>query len=350
VGLKLTHIIGPKTGHKYHPEAKAELNKLIDGYAAKARNPVPHQIRFTTWTLRYNQCLWVQVDALDQHWSRARLEAKITGMAPDMAKRHGSVHIDTLNVAAFTIEMPPGACSAEVDAKGFRVMLNGQPVDAPGPAKDRSWKVQFRKSEKGGWTTAAADAAALVKKHGLQGPIDDAFWDRFVMVRPTRKANNEKAGKWAATEMAHAIDHWRRQFRGEALVKDDSGITDADIASSNLVLWGDPSSNKILAKIAEKLPIHWDGKEVNVAGKKYDSSHHVLVLIFPNPLNPKKYVVLNSGFTFREYDYLNNARQVPRLPDFAVVDINVPVSSRAPGGIVHAGFFDEQWQLPADGK
>jgi hypothetical protein len=61
-------------------------------------------------------------------------------------------------------------------------------------------------------------------------------------------------------------------------------------------------------------------------------------------------VVLNSGFTFREYDYLNNARQVPRLPDFAVVDVKVPVSSRRPGGIVEAGFFGEQWELPAQGK
>jgi hypothetical protein len=56
--------------------------------------------------------------------------------------------------------------------------------------------------------------------------------------------------------------------------------------------------------------------------------------------------VINSGFTYREYDYLNNARQVPKLPDFAVVDINVPMSSRAPGGIVGAGFFNERWELP----
>ncbi len=52
--------------------------------------------------------------------------------------------------------------------------------------------------------------------------------------------------------------------------------------------------------------------------------------------------MLNSGFTFREYDYLNNARQVPKLPDFAVVDIDVPVSARAPGGIAAVGFFDER--------
>ena len=69
------------------------------------------------------------------------------------------------------------------------------------------------------------------------------------------------------------------------------------------------------------------------------------ILIFPNPLNPDRYIVLNSGFTFREYDYLNNARQVAKLPDYAVIDISKPITSRAPGGIATAGFFTERWSL-----
>ena len=148
-------------------------------------------------------------------------------------------------------------------------------------------------------------------------------------------------------EMHHAIDHWRRQFRGEARVKDDKDVTEADIVAHNLILWGDPGSNSLLAKIVGKLPVHWDKDSVRVGSKAFGASHHVPVLIYPNPLNPKKYVVLNSGFTFREYDYLNNARQVPKLPDFAVIDIDVPVSARSPGGVMTAGFFTEVWGLPA---
>ena len=59
--------------------------------------------------------------------------------------------------------------------------------------------------------------------------------------------------------------------------------------------------------------------------------------------------MLNSGFTFREYDYLNNARQVPKLPDYAVIDVDAPRTPRAPAAVVTAGFFDEQWQPQADG-
>src|SRR3989442_889029 len=161
---------------------------------------------------------------------------------------------------------------------------------------------------------------------------------------------NSLVGEWVASEEKHAIDHWRKQFSGETRVKSDSEVTDEDIAAHNLVLWGDPQSNKILARIADKLPIKWDSSGIHVGNKVYSAANHAPVLIYPNPLNPKRYVVLNSGFTFREYDYLNNARQVPKLPDWAIVDLTVPVSSRAPGGIANAGFFGEQWEFVAPPK
>ena len=132
-------------------------------------------------------------------------------------------------------------------------------------------------------------------------------------------------------------------------MKDDAEVTDADIASSNLALWGDPESNAVLKRIADKLPIRWDGDSIHVGDKTYSAANHVPILIFPNPLNPKKYVVLNSGFTYREYDDLNNARQVPKLPDWAIVDVDTPPDSRYPGKVVDADFFDESWRLkPAE--
>jgi hypothetical protein len=300
-GLDLVHIIGPKTAHKYEPGAKAEINRRIDEIAAKGRDPMPKKIRFTTWTLRYNTLKWVTVDALEEHWARARVEAEIDGDA---------VKATTSNVAGLTIDAPVK-----------RVILDGQELSGK----------QFKKVG-GKWAAGTLDG--LRKRHGLQGPIDDAFMDSFVMVRPTGKARHEKAGAWVAAEMAHAIDHWRNQFRGDARVIDDTAVGDAESAAHNLVLWGDPSSNKVLARIADKLPVMDKGSETRVPA-----------LIYPNPLNPKRYVVVNSGFTFREYDYLNNARQVPKLPDWAVYDITVPPTPRAAAKVESAGFFDEQWRL-----
>jgi hypothetical protein len=336
-GIELTHIIGPQTPHRYHPQSKIEINRRIDSIVAKGRNPAPDKIRFTTWTLRYNQMFWLTVDGLEQHWERARVDAEIDYQANE-------VKAATKNVSALTFSIPAGFYPLDV-TRQTQVLIDGQRLSAPSALSDRSWTAQFQKVGNG-WKLAGAPAdGALHKRHGLQGPIDDAFMDSFLMVRPTGQPLNEKIGSWSAGEQAHAIEHWRRQFRGEVRVKDDTDITEADIAAHNLVLWGDPSSNKMLAKIADKLPIHWNAQEIRVGNKTYPTAHHVPIFIYPNPLNPQRYVVLNSGFTFREYDYLNNARQISKLPDYAVVDVNVPVSSRAPGGIVEAGFFGEQWEL-----
>src|SRR5262249_9739463 len=156
-------------------------------------------------------------------------------------------------------------------------------------------------------------------------------------------------GAWVASEQTRAIDQWRAIFRGEARVKDDTSITDEDISRSNLILWGDPSSNKFLAKIVDRLPIRWDMQNVKIGDRAFAANLNAPVLIYPNPLNPKRYVVINSGFTFREFDHSSNARQTPKLPDWAVIDLSTPASPRAPGRVAAAGFFGEKWELKENG-
>ncbi|HTA29568.1 MAG TPA: hypothetical protein VK731_03755, partial [Candidatus Cybelea sp.] len=205
----------------------------------------------------------------------------------------------------------------------------------------------LRKTNQKWMQVDSSDDGLLAKRHGLQGPIDDAFMDSFIMVRPNGNPQNKAVGEWTHSEMTNAITQWRLQFRGEPRVKDDTAITDADIASNNLVLWGDPDSNRLLAKIAAKLPIHWNRTSVRFGEKTFPADQFVPVMIYPNPLNPKRYVVLNSGFTFSEVAHLSNALQTPKLPDYAVLDISTPRSARPMSGVVDAGFFDEHWQLPA---
>ena len=131
-------------------------------------------------------------------------------------------------------------------------------------------------------------------------------------------------------------------------------MTDADIAASNLVLFGDPSSNAVYKRIAARLPIQWRANGVQVGQEKF-SADHAPVFVFPNPLNPRRYVVINSGFTF--HDQANNAMQTPKLPDWAVVDITKPGNNYRylPLFVAAQGFFDESWTLhgaasPTDSK
>ena len=114
--------------------------------------------------------------------------------------------------------------------------------------------------------------------------------------------------------------------------------------NSNLILWGDPSSNAFLKKILPSLPIQWTRDKLVFRGQTYTAADHVPIMVFPNPLNPRRYVVINSGPTFREEALLNNSDQTPMLPDWAIVDINTPPDAKWPGLVIDAGFFNEQWQ------
>ncbi|MEA3213622.1 MAG: hypothetical protein QOE70_6679 [Chthoniobacter sp.] len=346
-GLKLERLIGPNTGHKYEPEAKKEVSRRVDAYMQKGREPLAPHVRFVTYTLRYNQMKWITVDALEKHWERAEIDAQLVD--------EGTFRVKTKNLAAFTIALPPGPAPLD-KTHAPRVVIDEQ--ELAGPAVKEQWTARFRKGAGGKWAleSGADEAGTPTKHHGLTGPIDDAFMDSFIFVRPTGKPLNDKVGAWVKSELDRAIVEWRRVFRGDARVKDDTAITADDIANSNLVLWGDPSSNQLLKKIHDEalrakrvpnFPLIWTGDGITLGTAKYSAADHAPILIWPNPLNSKRYVVLNSSFTFREGSTTSNSLQTPKLPDWAIIDLRTPPGIKWPGLVVDAGFFDERWQLPA---
>ncbi len=335
--LDLLHLIGPQTEHKIHPDSMVEIERRLAGIAAGGRARMPHEVHFTTWMLRYHRMHWVVLEELEAHWERARIHARIDSPT--------ELRVRTQNIAALTFDMPAGHCPLH-PLQRPTLEIDGEKIRLRQPKSDRSWTVHLRKDAGGRWqeTPAAHDPeGGLVKKPGLHGPIDDAFMDRFLMVLPTGEAWNAQPTEWAAAEAKRARFEWRRQFRGDAPVKKDSEVTEEDIASNHLVLWGDPGSNALLARLLAQLPIQWTQEKLTANGADYAAAGHMPVLIFPNPLNPARYVVLNSGFTYREYAYLNNARQVPMLPDWAVIDLSEAPNTVRPGRVADAGFFDEHW-------
>jgi hypothetical protein len=335
VGIDMVHIIGPKTGHRIHPDSKKIIEAKMSSLAAVGRERMPRQVRLATYTLKYNRMHWLTIDALAQHWKQSQVDAE--------THRKNRVDVTTKNVNALTFAMPTGECPFNVTS-AVKIVIDGQELKAPRPKSDRSWHVSLVKSS-AGWKVGGLPENGLRKRHGLQGPIDDALMESFLFVRPSGKARHAAVEKWTHGELDHAIVHWRQHFRGHARVTSDTDVTDADIAAHNLILWGDPASNRVLAKIADRLPIQWDAEKITVGKRTFDAKTHAAILVFPNPLNPQRYVALNSSFTYREYAYLNNARQVPTLPDWAVIDLRTPPGSQFPGKVVAADFFDESWCL-----
>jgi hypothetical protein len=120
----------------------------------------------------------------------------------------------------------------------------------------------------------------------------------------------------------------------------------------NLILWGTPQSNPLVADFMRTpgLPMVWETgstgtSKLIMGAQTFSSGGAVPQIIFPSRFGPGRYVLLNSGTTFREGHDSTNSMQNPKLPDWAVIDaFGSPPDAIQPGTVLGAGFMDEQWR------
>jgi pimeloyl-ACP methyl ester carboxylesterase len=319
--LPAVFLVGPKTPHRWEPESKKRSEAFIED-ALKTGRTAPDHVRFVTYTTRYDRCFWVRVDGLEQHYERADVEAHRSD--------HGStIEVKTKNVSALVLATP----------EARKINIDGQSFASAGKAE-----LRFQKSG-GSWKES--DDGSLRKRHGLQGPIDDAFLESFLCVRSTGRAANDVAGRYAEETLAVFSDDFARYFRGQVRVKDDTEISASDIAGHHLILFGDPQSNQVLQRVLNKLPLQWDARQLSVGGKHYAAAGHTIAMIYPNPLDPRRYVVLNTGHSFHANEMAaTNATLFPRFGDYAVLRLRQPMDKTVESEVVTAGYFDENWNLP----
>jgi hypothetical protein len=145
--------------------------------------------------------------------------------------------------------------------------------------------------------------------------------------------------------MEHFDRVYAMNYRAHPRWKNDEDVTKEDFKNYNVVLFGDPGSNRWIGKIAKSLPLKWTEEAITAGGRTYSNGEHLPVLVYPNSLNPSKYVVLNTGLTISDQEY-NADYAMSRFGDMAVLKIGDPASVPE---IAWAVLFDESWRLP-EGK
>jgi hypothetical protein len=335
-GLKMVNLISPGTGHVIDPVTHKEQMRRIGEYATKGIDHAPRHLRFVTWTLKYNACHWLSVLGLGEHYARAELEAD--------AADDGSVAVkEPKNVTLFSVRPPVPP------KEGARLRVGGRDLGPLPRGEGRPGELVVRRRGDR-WELATGPVPPGGKRPGVQGPIDDAFTSPFLCVRGTGKPWNPAVQAWADASLKRFAYEWARYFRGELPVKDDTAVTDDDVRRRNLILFGDPGSNRLVEKVLPKLPIRWTRDELRAGGGRYPAADHAPVLIQPSPLAEGRYVVLNSGHTFHEKELASlNYLLFPRLGDWAVMKVGDKVPKEPSGpleeSVVRAGFFDERWQF-----
>ncbi|HJT78934.1 MAG TPA: prolyl oligopeptidase family serine peptidase, partial [Gemmataceae bacterium] len=336
-GIGITLLVAPGLKHQFPPEWQQKAEAAYAKYVAKGRDPHPPHVHFVTWTLKFPRCDWVDILALDEHYRRAVVDADV---------QEDGLRVRTANVRTLHLALPPTAT-----AQKQSVLLDGQKLEAQ-PAQDRDGSLHlYFTRRRGSWAAVLPQVVKtervrrLQKLSNLQGPIDDAFMGPFLCVRGTDKPWNEAAGRYAEAALKRFEHEWGKYLRGDLPVKDDTEVTAEDIAGKNLILFGDPASNGFIEQVLPGLPLRWTREEIALAGKKVGAADHVPVLIYPSPLNPERYVVLNSGHTFHAADFEGtNALLYPRLGDYALLKPAAKDGDPAAAEVVEAGLFDDAWQ------
>ena len=332
-GFDWPYVVGKGMAHKIDPVSAKQIDETMQTVASEALPQPRKEIEFVTYTLRYSRADWLSVTGLSQHWEPGRVKANI--LSKD------AIEIQTEGVTRVAMDFRQSGWPEGIDE--VRLTIDGEKIavfdqsDEPGLQCDLTFAEQ--------WHQTPDQDRSLRKKPGLQGPIDDAFCDRFVFVVPSRPAAHGVVQRWIDRELAYAQDRWRRLMRGNVRIVKDSELTEDDIESNHLVCFGDFGSNLYLRNIVSQLPIRWTRDEIRVGDKVFDPSTHAPVFCFPNPQNRDRYVVVNSGMTFREFSNNSNSRQIAMLPDWAVLDVSEEDDTIYAGKVVAKGFFDERWEL-----
>jgi len=238
---------------------------------------------------------------------------------------------------------------------GTTVEIDGQLVRL-GPGEVAGLEPRDLVKENGRWRQGRFKLTDSLQKNLVwHGPIDDAFKEPFVVVFPTGQSRNKRFQTWVEFELKHFRERWRALMRADLPEISDVTALEQGLESiqSSLILFGDADSNRVLRHLQENglgglhrfdLPITSREGKWKFGDESFDGDRFVPACIFPL-LHNVKYIVLNSGLTFREGHDRTNSLQNPKLPDWAIIDITQPPDALAPGRIHDAGFFDEKWQL-----
>lgn len=281
--------------------------------------PSPMRVTFRCFSLRYNRAFWLTIDGLKVWGTPATVDATVTDDG-------GRLDIHCENVAAMTIDLT--TCPLR-DEEQFRVTVNGTQREVmahegrlaieiePPPAQDRP----------------------PLKRHGLCGPVEDVFNTPFIVVQGT--AGTDAQNLEIAGKVGTWIDEWDRFADGQPRVCTDEELLPEQIEAMNLVLFGTPETNSVLARIADQLPVRIGDHRYEVLGRTFEGDHLGLVLCYPNPEWPDRYVLIYSGELYGRKLSINHKHDM--LPDFLIFD-----STRFTVGDTEAnvfgGWFDADWR------
>lgn len=265
----------------------------------------PKCVSLTVNDLSANRAYWIEITGLKKYGSIARIAVAIQGQ---------KIEVTTANVSGYVLRLDNNLVDLN---KEVEIQENGSTAFKGHLDGDGS----FAKPQK--------RLGALLKRPGLCGPLWNIYSSSCVLVYGTNCDNDSlvEAAKRCAESFADPGWMPKISFR----IVPDTGVTQQDIENNNLVLFGNVHTNSILAKISERLPVRMERNTIVGGGKEYSGENIGYLLIYPNPLNSRKYAAVFAGNTAETIDCFNNIwprlNSGPKSIDVGIFEFNTKAGS-----------------------
>ena len=178
----------------------------------------------------------------------------------------------------------------------------------------------------------------LPKHSGAEGPIAAALSSRQIYVYGSLATHtaDELEERQRVAQRAAAWSNTREHLTLSLPVKVDSEVTDEDMASADLILFGTAETNTVIARMAGKLPL-----SLSPAAADYG-------LVFIAPVG-KHECRVNSGVPWWTGDV--NRGGDPFAPaSYRLLSTfgDYVLFQGSPAHIIAEGRFDQNWKLPPE--
>ncbi len=325
LGVQTEYHEVPGVGHNVWENAYQD-EYMFHWFDKYVRNPYPDSVFFASYHLKYNKAYWVSLNRIGPG-ELAMIDAKF--ISPNHVEIKTS-HIDafTLHLAGHPMFTPDKELQVKIDGKNMKIRVSDSVTFLL-----EDWK----------WTTGTYQEGLNSKKAGLEGPVADAFSSRHIYVFGTE----DKPGREVIMKRAEEVQgasNWsvyRGEFLGRIMVFprtiSDSQVRPSDFESSNLILFGNKETNRVIEKYSDQLPLQLNP----------DSADYGLLYIYPIG---NHYFVINSGLTWwtgatvGPMGFAQSALTlIPGFKDFILYKGSVK-------NVIAEGYFDNNWKLSSDQK
>jgi pimeloyl-ACP methyl ester carboxylesterase len=323
------------------------LSAIYDFFALQTNDPTPQDVVLKANQLKYGSAYWLRIDRLEKSMVFATIEATVSG------KNKDRVEVTATGVLQYTLFLTPEL----VEVGEVNVLTNSELVYT-GPPEEITVSASLDSSGNiTGWSMNDTLPRGLRKTAQIEGAIGHAYQSKFFLVTGTTSKADTPGNRQEAEQFA---SDWNLRNHANISPVDDTSITDDDVAASNLILFGTADSNSIIAAINDLLPIRIWRDRIVAGANEYLGDNYGLYMVFPNPLNSQRYVVISHG-AIPGWCHPTDIIALALLwPDYVVFDMNTALRAAIsaspygepmfyhPDAWVEAGYFDQYWRLDND--